>query len=326
MRPFIGVVIAGALLLQPAQAQGWLEQGLEVLETLCRTGQSLGTDSTQMVCSSLETIRNTRAKLHGLSQDLNGLWQRATRQTIGAALDRVGAELGLNKVNGWVVGLDQAMGSSYSDLLAQVEGVSGEARDSALRRLFRPPSDPNSPAGLLERVSQINPNLAAKGVLGIEGQAKAAGDVALSSANTQQTQRTVEAATERLSGEQVRNLTTLTTPTRSGVADKTRDRGTNAVSTRAAIQALVEAQADLMLQQATSINQILAAQQDQLLTQALTVRQMGLLIEQYTADRQERLAAWKARVEGDLGAMYQKSQAQSENLKRLAVVMDNLGR
>lgn len=316
--------LAAIIALGSAQAQGVLDGALEALAQLCQAGSTLSSDSLTLVCSSVATIRDTKAKLAGIGQDLEGLWQRGVRQAVGSGLDRIGAELGLEQVGRWVAQLDQAMNTGYAALLQVTGAVTGEAREGAIRRLFAPPADPQSPAGLAARAIQTNPNLAAKGLLGVEAQSKAVGDLALSVATTREGAERLKAATQRITGEQTQNLTALTTPTQQGIADKIRSRAANAVSTRAAIQSWAEGQADLALQQATGFNQILAAQQDGLLLQALTVRQMGLLVEQYIAERQERLAAWRGRFEQDMDALYQQSEARAEDFRSLATALENL--
>lgn len=307
-----------------AQAQGLLDTSLDALAQLCQAGSGLSSDSLTLVCSSISTIRDTKAKLDGIGEDLEGLWRRGVQQAVGAGLDRIGAELDIAQINHWVTQLDQAMNTGYGALLQQTEAITGEARKGAIKQLFAPPTDPQSPAGLAARAIQTNPNLAAKSLLGVQAQSKAVGDLALSAATTREGSERLEAATKRITGEQTQNLTALTTPTQQGIADKIRARAANAVSTRAAIQSWAEGQADLALQQATGFNQILAAQQDALLLQALTVRQMGLFVEQYVADRQERLAAWRGRFEQDVDALYQQSEARAEDFRSLATALDNL--
>lgn len=316
----VGVVIG----LGSVQAQGLLDSSLEALAQLCQAGSGWSSDSLALVCSSIATIRDTQAKLDGIGQDLEGLWRRGVRQAVGSGLDRIGAELGLEQVHRWVAQLDQAMNSGYAALLQATEAVTGEAREGAIRQLFTPPADPQSPAGLAARAIQTNPNLAAKGLLGVQAQSKAVGDLALSAATTREGAERLKAATRRITGEQTQNLTALTSPTQQGIADRIRSRAANAVSTRAAIQSWAEGQADLALQQATGFNQILAAQQDALLLQALTVRQMGLFIEQYIADRQERLTAWRSRFEQEVDALYQQSEARAEDFRSLATALDHL--
>lgn len=317
--------LAAATGLSSAQAQGILDEGIGALEAVCKGAPTVGWDGLQFVCSSLDTLKNTKAKLDNATSDLAGLWDRALRRAIGAALDRVGADLPMSQVNTWVQDLDTALGNGYTAFLGKMDQISDSLRDEAIRRAFAPASDPESPAGVAQRAYRLNPNLAAKVALTASAQAKATGDTVLANANTERANAMAETLSKSVGEQQTKNLDTLATVTKTGVADKTRDRGINAVSTRAAVQALVEAQADSMMQQASTTNQVLGALQDVALQQALTTRQLGVLAEQIIADRQERLKAWQANFEQEIGAVYRQAQAQGQALQDVGSLFGRMG-
>ena len=81
--------------------------------------------------------------------------------------------------------------------------------------------------------------------------------------------------------------------TAKGTADIAQDLGTDAVSTRAAVQALVNAQADLMRQEAVSTGNLVTAIKEQALQQTFTTQQLSLLAQSLSNDSLREFDRWR---------------------------------
>lgn len=309
-----------------ASAGGLLDDGISALAALCNAGKMLGTESLAFVCSSLKTLEDLKARVDGFTGDIEGLWERTRSGAIATALDNIGSEAGAAQIDAWIKNLDSSLNQGYAELLAQADGVATDARNRAFAKTFTPPADPTSPAGRATQALLANPNLAAKAALSLNQNALTGADAVVVSSTAQQIAKDSLASAGRIGQSQAENITNLTNLTHSGLSDTIRDRASNAVSSRAAIQAGLEAQADLAFQFASGINQLLAVNQDQLLLHARTASQMAIFINQYLAEQQQKQMEWKARLEQQLDALGQRGDQTGQNMKTLSDLFSNMGK
>lgn len=106
------------------------------------------------------------------------------------------------------------------------------------------------------------------------------------------------AASSLARGDEEQLLKRVTNPdptnlTARGTADVAQDLGTAAVSTRAAVQAMVNAQSDFMRQEAVSTGNLVTAIKEQALQQTFTTQQLSLLAQSLSNESLREFDKWR---------------------------------
>ena len=140
------------------------------------------------------------------------------------------------------------------------------------------------------------------------------------------------AATSIARGDEQQLLLRVTNPAHAipggagGTADEAEDLAFASVSSRATLQASVQAQADYMRQAAVSSSNITAALKEQAVQQTLTTQQLGTLIESISEQNLREYEKWEAEYFDDIVKATAKGQEIEDNFAAIAhMISDNAG-
>ena len=249
------------------------------------------------VCSMRPAIDRATDLVDGFIGDVNGFFERGLSDTFAV----IGDATGLN-VGGMDLGalLSEARGTIRSGSFS-VTSLAGQIMARINQKTFEElTAAPDAGATDAEKriVNAIrgDPRQMAKelGAMGMRS------DEVMRNASSQDLSNSARmlAASSLARGDEEQLLKRVTNPdptnlTAKGTADTAQDLGTDAVSTRAAVQALVNAQADLMRQEAVSTGNLVTAVKEQALQQTFTTQQLSLLAQSLSNDSLREFDRWR---------------------------------
>ena len=299
-------------------------QGTDAVTGRIDTGEAIGS-AIDWICALQPSISRVRDLAEGASEDLTGFFVNAISSSFGSLADAAGFELGDTDLAGLLNEsmTDIASGDfSITELTGKLlEQVNLQTLDS----LTAPP-DANAPELEKEAViaSQADPVRLDREVEAMERRSQAMLRTARGQDTTNLAQDIV--ATSLARGDEERLMRRVTNPNpaqgKPGTADKAQTRGKDANSSRAAIQALVEAQADYMRQDAVSSANVVTALKEQAMQQVFTTQQLGLLAQSISEEQMREYTKWREEYYSELGD----ALAKVENLRgNFAVAIEVLG-
>ena len=249
------------------------------------------------VCSMRPAIDRATNLVDGFVTDVNGFFERGLNDAFAVIADATGMNVGGMDIGALLreAGDDIRSGSfSVSSLAGQIVS---RINQSAFTELTAAP-DPAASDAEKRIVNAVrgDPRRMAKELdaMGMRT------DEVMRNALSQDVSNSARmlAASSLARGDEEQLLKRVTNPdptnvTAKGTADTAQDLGTNAVSTRAAVQALVNAQADFMRQEAVATGNIVTAVKEQALQQTFTTQQLSLLAQSLSNDSLREFGKWQ---------------------------------
>ena len=249
------------------------------------------------VCSMRPAIDRATELVEGFVGDVNGFFERSLNDTFAVIAEATGMNVGGTDIGALLreAGADIRTGSfSVSSLAGQIVS---RINQQTFDELTAPP---DAAATAMEKriVNAVrgDPKRMAKELeaMGVRR------DEVMRSALSQDVSNSARnlATTSLARGDEEALLKRVTNPdptnvTAKGTADEAEELGTNAVSTRAAVQAMVDAQAEFMRQEAVSTGNIVTAIKEQALQQTFTTQQLSLLAQSLSNDALREFDRWR---------------------------------
>ncbi|MGL4611999.1 MAG: hypothetical protein ACRCYY_20365 [Trueperaceae bacterium] len=250
------------------------------------------------LCATVPSIDRAANLAQGFLNDVNGF----TNQTMNDSLRKLGDAMG------WQVGdtdvqtlIDDAM-TNVQDGVFSAKGVAGQVlsqlHQAVLNRDDLTPANATEAEAEMADVLENTPSYTMQQLQSVEIHQ----DNILRSAQAVDvvSQAKTLAASAAARGDEQQLLLRVTNPAHAipgnpgGTADEAEDAAFAAVSSRAAIQAGVEADADFMRQMATSTVNTTQALKEQAYQQTLTTQQLGLLVESIGEQNLLEYEKWEA--------------------------------
>lgn len=276
-------------------------------------GDSLSS-AASWVCALQPSISRVRDMAEGLTADLTGFFSDSIGQSFSALSSAVGFELGDTDLEGLITESMNDISSGEFSMSALTGKLLEKVNRETLASLVAPP-DAN--ASELEKQA----NLAARAdPVRFEREMEAMerrSQALMGAAKAQDTSNTAQqlAASSLARGDEEKLVKRVTNPNplqgQQGTADVAQDRGRDANSTRAAIQALVQAQADFMRQSVVSDANIVTALKEQAVQQVFTTQQLGALAQSTSNDQMREYNEWREEYFSELG----EGLARAEDLR-----------
>lgn len=341
VKRLLTVLLTISIVSQPVYAQwngdellGRLDQFDEMINGFCQgteavtgridTGEAIGS-AIDWMCALQPSINRVRDLAEGASEDLTGFFVNSISSSFGSLADAAGFELGNTDLVGLI---DESINDIASGDFSITE-ITGKLLEKVnlqtLTNLTAPP-DANAPTLEKEAViaSQGDPVRLDREVEAMERRSQAMIRTARGQDTTNMAQDIV--ATSLARGDEERLMRRVTNPNpaqgKPGTADNAQTRGKDANSSRAAIQALVQAQADYMRQEAVSSANVVTALKEQAMQQVFTTQQIGLLAQSISEEQMREYNEWREEYYSELGT----SLAKVENLRsNFAVAIEVLG-
>lgn len=324
-------VLLGLLLLSsPAYAQWDMNELLVPLDRFnsmigqfCNTAGQAGdyidfgdstTSAISWVCALQPSISRVRDMAEGLTEDITGFFSESISQSFSALSSAVGFELGDTDLSGLINESINEIGSGEFSITALTGKLLEKVNRETLASLEAPPA---ANASELEKqainAARADPVRFERELDGMERRSQAM----MSAAQAQDTSNTAQqlAASSLARGDEEKLMKRVTNPNpvqgKQGTADVAQDRGRDANSTRAAIQALVQAQADFMRQTVVSDANIVTALKEQAVQQVFTTQQVGALAKSLSDEQLRDYNEWREEYFSELG----KGLARAEDLR-----------
>lgn len=335
MRWLFVALAVPVLVVQPARAQWDMGQlgdtfddfstyfaqfcaGVEQVDGYVDTGETIGA-ATSWICAMQPSIQRAQAVVEGFSQDLNGFFSGALGDTFASVLDATGIELGAPNLQGLLTQGLNDIGTGNFSMEEWTGKLLGETNIQLLENLTK---GPDAGAAELERdvvnADRRNPIRMDRELSGMRQRSA----TAMQMAEAQDTARTSQsmAASSIARGDEQRLLNRVTSPNpgAKGTADLAQERGKEANSSRAAIQGLVQAQADYMRQAAVSTNNLVTAVKENAAQQVYTTQQLGTLAKQIGDGQLQEYNKWRSEYYKELGESVAEGRRIRTNFNTLA--------
>ena len=330
IKRLLSALFAVLLFAQPAYAQWDMDELLNnidgfngMISGFCDTAGQAGdyidfgdsvTSAVSWVCALKPSISRIRDMAEGLTEDITGFFSESISQSFSALSSAVGFELGDTDLSGLINETMNEIGSGEFSITALTGKLLEKVNRQTLASLEAPP-DAN--ASELEKqainAARADPVRFERELDGMERRSQAM----MSAAQAQDTSNTAQqlAASSLARGDEEKLMKRVTNPNpaqgKQGTADVAQDRGRDANSTRAAIQALVQAQADFMRQTVVSDANIVTALKEQAVQQVFTTQQVGALAKSLSDEQLRDYNEWREEYFSELG----KGLARAEELR-----------
>lgn len=294
--------------MTPSVAYAQLDIGVDLakfgdtLEQLCPVADNfnLGAEvsgALTWVCGMRPTIDRASELVENLSGDLNGFFEDGLYETFAVIADATGMDIGDTNLRALLADAGDTISTGAFSMSGLAGQLVAQVNQQTFKNLTAPP-DPG--AGPLE-TSIVNSIRSDPGQLAKELEAMGMRtDEVMRNAKSQDLSNSARilAASSLARGDEEQLMKRVTNPNPldlagKGTADKAQDLGTNAVSTRAAVQALVDAQANEMRQNALSTANLVTAIKEQALQQTFTTQQLSLLEQSLSNDALREYNKWQ---------------------------------
>jgi len=341
VRRLVGAVLALLLLTQPAHAQWDIDQLVGELDNFngligqfCGGAEQAGnyidfgdsiSSAVTWVCALQPSINRIRDMAEGVAEDFSGFFANAIGDSFNSLAGAVGFELGDTDLGGLIEESINDLASGKFSVQALTGKLLRKVNLETLDSLFAGP-DPAAPR--LEK-AVVEANRANPIRIGRELEAMTRRTQAMTrSANAQDVTNMAQqiASTALARGDEEKLVERVTNPNpiqgKQGTADLAQDRGKEANSTRAAVQAMVQAQADFMRQSVVSSANVVTALKEHAVQQTFTTQQLGMLAQSINEEQMREYNEWRETYFSELG----KNLAKAEELRsNYASVIELLG-
>ncbi|MGL4611292.1 MAG: hypothetical protein ACRCYY_16725 [Trueperaceae bacterium] len=338
------VLVSLLLILGVAQAQlevesvnflrnfsGFLQGICPYTDDLQNFGNVLGLEGVDdkilsWMCATIPSVDRAANLAEGFLNDVNGF----VNQTMGDSFGKLGEALG------WQVGdtnlqalFDDALGN-LQDGVFSAKGVAGQVISQINQAMYA--DNDLAPANATEAEQRIADTLErtpSHTMQQMQGVAVREDNILRSAeAVDVVNQAKTLAATSAARGDEQQLLLRVTNPAHAaggqgGTADEAEDLGFAAVSSRAALQASVTAQADYMRQAAVSTGNMTQALKEQAMQQTLTTQQMGILVDSISEQNMREYEQWEEEYYDDVVKATAKARQVEENYGALAGLMSD---
>lgn len=341
VRKPVAVLLAVLIITQPAYAQwdmdellgpldqfdGHLNQfceGFDVIGGHVDTGEAIGS-AVDWICALQPSIARVRDLAEGVTADVTGFFSNAVSSSFGSLADAVGFELGDTDLAGLTAESISGVASGEFSITETTGKLLERMNVETLAALSAPPE---AGAPILEQqavnAARGDPVRMERAVEAMERRSQTMIRSARSQDNANMAQQI--AATALARGDEERLVRRVTNPNpvqgKPGTADNAQTRGKEANSSRAAIQALVQAQADYMRQDAVSGANIVTAIKEQAVQQVMTTQQVAMLAQSLGEEQLREYNKWREEYYSELGA----ALAKAENVRsNYAIAVEILG-
>lgn len=341
VRKPVAVFLTVLLLGQPAYAQWDMDeliapldnfndsiaqfcQGYDVIGGHVDTGEAIGS-AVDWICALQPSIARVRDLAEGVTSDVTGFFTNAVSSSFGSLADAVGFELGDTDLAGLITESISSVASGEFSIAETTGRLLERLNLETLAALSAPP-EAGAPALEQQAVNAArgDPVRLERAVEAMERRSQTMIRSARSQDNANMAQRI--AATALARGDEERLVRRVTNPNpaqgKPGTADNAQTRGKEANSSRAAIQALVQAQADYMRQDAVSSANVVTAIKEQAVQQVMTTQQVAMLAQTLGEEQLREYNEWREAYYSELGA----ALAKAENVRsNFAVAAEILG-
>ena len=299
-------------------------QGTDAITGRIDTGEAIGS-AIDWICALQPSISRVRDLAEGASEDFTGFFTNAINSSFGSLADSVGFELGNTDLAGLI---NESVASIASGDFSIAEMTGKLLERVNLKTLQNLTAAPDADAPELEKQAV---NAARGDPVRLEREVEAMErrtQVMMRSARGQDTTNMAQSivATSLARGDEERLMRRVTNPNpaqgKPGTADTAQTRGKDANSSRAAIQAMVQAQADYMRQEAVSNANVVTALKEQAMQQVFTTQQVGFLAQSLSEEQMREYNEWRDEYYSELGV----ALAKAENVRsNFAVAIEILG-
>jgi hypothetical protein len=293
---------------------GEIPLGLEVPEELT------------WLCATVPAIDRAANLAEGFLSDVNGFVIQAMNDSFSALGDALGWQVGGADIQGVI---DDAM-TGLQDGVFSAKGLAGQVLSQLNQDLYGSLATPEPGATESEnRVTTALSQTPSHIMQAMQGVSVREDNVMRSAASVDTVnQAKTLAATSVARGDEQQLLLRVTNPAHAiggegGTADEAEDLGFAAVSSRAALQAQVQAQADYMRQDAVSSANITAALKEQAMQQTLTTQQVGLLVQSISEQNMREYEQWEADYYDQVVKVMAKGKEIEENFGAVANFMSD---
>jgi hypothetical protein len=278
------------------------------------------------LCATVPSIDRAATMAAGFLNDINGFFS----QTMNDSFSQ------LAKTIGWQIGntnLQTIINDSAATLeggIFSATGLTGQVLSKANQAQLQRMDDP-APPGASETEQQITESLQrTPGYVSLELQNMNQRDTALMR-NAQATDVVQDAqhltATALARGDEQQLLLRVTNPAHAaggqgGTADEAEDAGFAAVSSRAALQAMVTAQADSMRQDAVATANLTQALKEQAALHSYTAQELGLVVESLTEQNLQAYQKQETAYYKEIAQVTAEANGVRDNLFAVAILLD----
>lgn len=287
------------------------------------TGEAVGS-AINWICAMQPSIQRARDMATAFNKDVSGFFSDALGNGFDMLLSATGFELGGTDLAGLLQDGITDIASGEFSMAEWMGRALGQINSEALEALAAPP---DAGASELEatatNAARADPMRMEREVQAIQRRSSAM----LQAAQTQDTANMAQklAASSLARGDEERIMRRVTNPNpvdgKPGTADLAQTRGKEANSSRAAIQGLVQAQADYMRQDAVSTANLVTAMKEQASQQVFTTQQLSSLAQTLGAQQMEEYNDWREEYFGELGAAMAKADELKGNFAMVAEIL-----
>lgn len=307
-RNYMGQFCQGA-----EQVGGWVNTGTEIESAI------------SWVCALEPTLARAQSMAESLNSDVTGFFSSALGDGMNMLIDATGFELGGTDLGALMSeGINDIASGEFN--MAQWMGRGLEAINTkAIEALTAAPAE-NASDFEKEAVNsaRADPMRMDRELGAIQQRSR----TLMRSAESQDLANVAQrlAASSIARGDEERMMRRVTNPNplqgEKGTADLAQSRGKEANSSRAAIQAMVQAQADYMRQDAVSTANLVTAMKEQATQQVFTTQQLSTLAQSISGQQMEEYNKWRQDYFSELGA----AMAKADQLRdRFTMAAELLG-
>ena len=244
------------------------------------------------ICSTLPSLERAADVANSLVTDFGGITEEVLLDTFGVVAAETGWQVGTADITALIGDVVGEVESGTLSARALAGQVLSKVNQQAYAQLFAAPEE-NAPTTEKEVAAAIknDPDRVAAELRALGKRS----DAVLRSATAADLADEARgaAATSLARGDEEALLNSVTTLDQSGTADRAQALGTNAVSTRAAVQALVDGYAEQMRQQVVQTNNLVTAVKEQALQQVYTTQQLVGLQRSLNEQNLRDYEAWR---------------------------------
>jgi hypothetical protein len=278
------------------------------------------------MCATLPAIDRATEIAEGFLTDVNGFTTQTMSDSFAALGDALGWQIGDTDIQGLIT---DAV-NNLQDGVFSAKGLAGQVMSEVNQALYERLANPDEGTGEGETAvaTQLTytPSFVIQEMQGVSVRE----DNLLRTAQAVDivSQSKALAATAVARGDEEQLLLRVTNPAHAfggegGTADDAEDLGFAAVSSRAALQAQVQATADYMRQDAVSTTNIVAALKEQAMQQSLTTQQLGVLIQSISEENLRNYEQWEAEYYDQVVQVMARGQEIEEQFTSLALLMSD---
>ena len=284
-----------------------------------------GTTTLEVLCEVYEVTLRAETVVESMGDSLDTFMASAFEEGYELLSEHIGADTDLGVLEQQINGIANSIGEGAS--LKEAFTAAGHTLAAQKLRAVLAPA--TAPVGSFERLVEDNRRLS-PGVLSAEIQSvEDAVEVQSRSAATadlaQRSSRLAQGSLVRGDEEQLALNVTSPNPLDQGIADKATERGANAVSSRAAIQVMIEFQADAARQQALETTTLLTSIKEMGLQQAYTNQQLSNVANALYSEQLEEHNDWRAEHLKTLEENFDKARQVEDMFEMTAMVVGTVG-